>query len=249
MIRALAWFYDTLFPLLGNASFALFGVQGPLLILGDSGISLLHSVSLVEKCIVIGHTLIDYDEEHKSQISQQPVRTPALAAEQVGQPLPNRWDRLPRELQLLILRFAGPLTRFLCGDEPTLAETKSANGFFHTLVWCDAFKLEWQGDLARLPEYAKNSCYRCHTPRLHRRHAYYANENCLEYVQTRSMYERLCLVAPNDNQPSRNKDRDRLANVYGDEAVVNNLDDQLQQGVEALQLNPEDGPAPVENPR
>ncbi|KAL2914380.1 hypothetical protein HK105_206152 [Polyrhizophydium stewartii] len=62
----------------------------------------------------------------------------------------NEWDRLPAEVQGMILDAAGPFTKFKSG-ELLLAELRGLPDEQHKLFWRDAFDADWQGDLDLLP--------------------------------------------------------------------------------------------------
>ncbi|KAL2914437.1 hypothetical protein HK105_206004 [Polyrhizophydium stewartii] len=55
------------------------------------------------------------------------------------------WDRLPAELQWLVLDAAGPLTLFLAGRLDAKGDAVKR------AVWADALRLDWEGHLACLP--------------------------------------------------------------------------------------------------
>ncbi|KAL2915016.1 hypothetical protein HK105_205338 [Polyrhizophydium stewartii] len=57
----------------------------------------------------------------------------------------NEWDRMPTEMQDMILDRAGVLTLFINGRllEPNIRQIAA--------MWADVFKLDWQGNIAALP--------------------------------------------------------------------------------------------------
>jgi ankyrin repeat protein len=89
----------------------------------------------------------------------------------------NLWDRIPTELKNQIVSKADQLTQFLNGhlNDQQLA-CKPSLGFE---IWQTAFELDWQGDLSLLP--------RSYLPNV---------QQGLMAVHTRSMYDRLCRLAP-----------------------------------------------------
>ncbi|EQC25793.1 hypothetical protein SDRG_16341 [Saprolegnia diclina VS20] len=71
----------------------------------------------------------------------------------------DMWTQVA-DLQPLILAFAGPLTQYLCG---ALDDKQLQNNVLTSGIWRDAFRLDWPGDLDRLPalEYLVPKDYRC----------------------------------------------------------------------------------------
>ncbi|KAL2918385.1 hypothetical protein HK105_201785 [Polyrhizophydium stewartii] len=67
------------------------------------------------------------------------------AARAAGSGLVSEWDRLPEEIQVRLLGRAGALTLFING------QIKQLGWDLFKAIWSEAFQLDWQGDLSRLP--------------------------------------------------------------------------------------------------
>ncbi|KAL2911103.1 Inorganic pyrophosphatase [Polyrhizophydium stewartii] len=62
----------------------------------------------------------------------------------------NQWDRMPAEIQGMILDAAGPFTKFTTGTL-LLLELRGLPMRQHKQLWQDAIDADWQGDLGLLP--------------------------------------------------------------------------------------------------
>ncbi|KAJ3308320.1 hypothetical protein HDU76_004018 [Blyttiomyces sp. JEL0837] len=95
----------------------------------------------------------------------------------------SHWDRLPTEIKSNILKSSDPLTRYVNNDL-----TQKEIELYGTDIWKVAFKINYTGDLSKLPQ--------THFPNIH---------NGLKFVKSRSMYHRLCNLKPSlvDWQPFR----------------------------------------------
>nr|KAJ3422971.1 hypothetical protein HK105_005320 [Polyrhizophydium stewartii] len=81
-----------------------------------------------------------------------PEPAPA-AAEETDAALPwgrSHWDRLPRELQDMVVLRAGPLTQLSAGRISN-RDYERMDRRLQQRMWLEAVELEWPGDLARLP--------------------------------------------------------------------------------------------------
>ncbi|KAI8923839.1 hypothetical protein BC831DRAFT_551818, partial [Entophlyctis helioformis] len=92
----------------------------------------------------------------------------------------SHWDGKPAEIHALILKAAGPLTRFLCG---LLGDKRRIDYTTRLQLWTEAFKMDWQGDLALLPDVKLTA------------------DNGLLLAHSRSMYDRLCKRFPLHTEP------------------------------------------------
>ncbi|KAJ3316236.1 hypothetical protein HDU76_001957 [Blyttiomyces sp. JEL0837] len=92
----------------------------------------------------------------------------------------NHLDKLSPELYSLILNYADTLTRFLNNHIP---EHMVGEPDVMVEIWCQAFKMDWQGDLRLLPFGGFPDV---------------RNGLCL--VQSKSMYRRVCELRPDLNR-------------------------------------------------
>ncbi|KAL2917403.1 hypothetical protein HK105_203067 [Polyrhizophydium stewartii] len=83
--------------------------------------------------------------------SPGPAVAPLRASVRFRPSATNEWDRMPAEIQGLILDAAGPFTKFTAG----VLRALDLAGLPYELreqIWQDAVECEWQGDLSVLPD-------------------------------------------------------------------------------------------------
>ncbi|KAL2914120.1 hypothetical protein HK105_206378 [Polyrhizophydium stewartii] len=128
-------------------------------------------VDVHAKLVEVHAELVDHDrlaERLDGQPAPPPAGTPPLAAapaSTTGQPPPsttseaarakrfrpdatNEWDRMPAEIQNMILAHAGVLTLWVNGRIDDLSNINLEH--FKSML-CDVFETNWEGDLTTLP--------------------------------------------------------------------------------------------------